>query len=79
MAKRAIKDWEEFHVVDVDQPLCERAVELAERHGLKTLDAIHLASALAISHDDLTFATWDRRLHAAAKAEGMKTLPTTLA
>ncbi len=51
---------------------------LAVQHGLKTLDAIHLASAMMIAADDLTFATWDRRLHAAAQAEGLTTLPASL-
>jgi hypothetical protein len=28
--------------------------------------------------DDLLFATWDRRLHAAAGAEGLKLIPETI-
>ena len=77
--RTARSDWASFNVVDVDgQPLCERAVELSGRHGLKTLDAIQLASALMLATDDLTFATFDRRLHAAAQAEGLATLPASL-
>lgn len=76
--RRARSDWDGFNVVDVDQPICERGVELAGRHGLKTLDAIQLASGLMLATPDLTFATFDRRLHAAAKAEGFETLPAEL-
>lgn len=79
LAKRARTDWEWFSVVELDHPLSERAVVMAARHGLNSLDAIHLASALAVATDDLTFATWDRRLHQAAAAEGLETLPATVA
>lgn len=78
LVRRAQKEWESFYVVEVAQPLCERAVAIAVKHGLRSLDAIHLASALAVATDDLIFATWDRQLHAAASAEGLRTLPASL-
>ena len=44
---------------------------------LKGADAIHLASALAFGRD-LVFTTWDRRLHRAARAEGLRVAPASL-
>lgn len=77
-ATRAVKrEWPAFEVVEVDQALTEHASELAMVHGLRTLDALHLAAALLVVDDDFSIATWDRRLHEAARAEGLTVLPTT--
>ena len=35
------------------------------------MDALDLAAALILPREDLLLATWDRRLHAAGKAEGL--------
>ncbi len=67
--------WEEFVVVDVDQAVAQHAVALAVYHGLRSADAIHLASALALPAAPLRFATWDRRLWDAARAVGLRTVP----
>lgn len=71
-------EWPRFEVLELSEPDAEAAAELAVSDGLGTLDAIHLASALTVTGDDLLFATWDRRLHAAAKARGLATLPEAL-
>jgi uncharacterized protein len=71
-------DWLSFEVVEVDASLCERAAELACATGLRSLDALHLAAALALPAEDLTVATWDRRLHRAAREHGLETLPAEL-
>jgi hypothetical protein len=42
------------------------------------MDALHLAAALMLPRDDLLLATWDRRLHAAAGAEGLALTPEKL-
>lgn len=55
-----------------------RARVLVERHDLSGADAVHLASALALEDPDLVLATWDRRLHAAAQAEGLRVAPATI-
>ena len=75
--ERVRSEWPRFQVLAVSQSVCERAVDLAGRRRLRSLDAIQLASAMTASHD-LTFATFDRRLHAAARAEGLTTLPASL-
>jgi len=78
-AIRAVSDeWPAFGVVEVDQPLVEHAAALAVDRDLRSLDSLHLAAALVLPGDDLVFATWDRRLHVAAGAEGLNRLPGRL-
>lgn len=76
--RRVEGEWQWFDVVDVDQALAERAATLALSHRLRALDALHLAAVLSLSASDVTFATWDARLHRAARAEGLATLPAKL-
>jgi uncharacterized protein len=71
-------DWQAFEVVEADQALCERAAELAQATGLRSLDAIHLAAALTLPSGGLVVATWDARLHRAARDHGLATLPASL-
>ena len=78
-AVRAVQtEWPAFAVIEVDQDLVERATELALAHELQSLDALHLAAALVLPREDLTVAVWDRRLHAAARAEGLELFPETV-
>lgn len=76
--KPILEEWPTFSVIEVDQRLVEDAAELAIEHQLRSLDALHLAAALVLPRDDLSFATWDRRLHAAAAACGLQTLPQAI-
>jgi len=55
-------------LVDVTPPLLRRAAALA-RPPLRAFDAIHLASALLVDADEML--VYDRRLAAAAQAEGL--------
>lgn len=73
------RDWIHFDVVELDDALADRAARLSIATGLRTLDALHLAAALSLGGDDVTFATWDVRLHRAAREHGLRTLPATLA
>ena len=78
-ATKAVRDeWAAFGVVEVDQSLVEHAAALCLDRDLRSLDSLHLASALLLPTDGLVFATWDRRLHAAAGAEGLRLLPEAL-
>jgi predicted nucleic acid-binding protein len=72
------EEWQAFGVVEVDQDLVEHASTLAVNRELRSLDALHLAAALVLPQNDLVMVTWDRRLHAAARAEGLGLLPTSL-
>lgn len=78
-ATRAVKEeWPAFGIIEVDQPLVEHAAMLALDHDLRSLDSLHLAAALVVERDDLRLATWDHRLHGAARAEGIEPLPESL-
>jgi predicted nucleic acid-binding protein len=76
--RRVVRDWSGFHVVELDQRLAEHAARLAVAHGLRSLDAIHLGAALRPSPDGHVVATWDVRLHGAARALRLLTLPEAL-
>ncbi len=75
---RVERDWIGCDVVELDRGLAEHAAQLAPSSGLRALDALHLAAALSLSTEGLLFATWDTRLHRAARAHGLRTLPATL-
>jgi hypothetical protein len=57
-------------LMDVTPPILKRAAALAP-DDLRTLDAIHLATALSVGIPDLDFLTCDRRLADAARAQGL--------
>jgi predicted nucleic acid-binding protein len=78
-AQAAREEWPAFGVIEVDQQLVESAAALAVERSLGSLDALHVAAALILPGDDLVFATWDRRLHAAAAEEGLTLIPDTIA
>jgi predicted nucleic acid-binding protein len=54
------------------------AADLAAEHDLSGADSVHLASLLALREMDLALVTWDRRLAAAAAAEGLPVVPGDL-
>lgn len=57
-------------MVRIDEPLLDRAADL-EPGDLRTLDAIHLASALQIGQDLGVMIAYDVQLKAAAQAYGL--------
>lgn len=67
--------WGSVQTMDVDLRLSARAGELASRHLLRGMDALHLATALEFADGPLpvSFATFDRALSGAARAEGLGT------
>lgn len=73
------REWDAIDVIEVDQRLVEEAADLSLHHDLRSLDALHLASALLLARHDLVVLTWDRRLHAAARSCGLRVLPEALA
>ena len=77
-AQSVIEEWSALAVVEVDQRLVEDAARLAVAHELRSIDAMHLAAALILPREDLVFATWDRRQHTAAGAEGLGLMPHTI-
>ena len=75
---RVESDWLAFDVIEVDRSLVDHAAELALATELRSLDALHLAAALVLPAEGLTVATWDSRLHRAARGQGLQTLPAAL-
>lgn len=77
-AQRFRSEWPQLDVIDLDQELAERAAELAIKEEIRTLDALHLASALRLPDGDRIIATWDHRLWLAAKRRGVEVMPERL-
>ena len=58
--------------ISITDDLLDAAGRLADP-GLRSLDAIHLATALHLGSGLSEFVTYDRRLHSAASAAGLAT------
>lgn len=79
--RRLNMDWDDYVRVELTPELAREAGNIAELHGLRGFDSIHLASGLWLrerSASGLAFAAYDRRLHAAAALAGMTTYPRRL-
>jgi predicted nucleic acid-binding protein len=69
------RDWADVASLAIDDETSERASELAEATGLRTLDALHVEAAeRAAAEDDLRMVTFDVRLAAAARSLGWTVL-----
>lgn len=73
------REWASFGVIEVDAALAEHAGDLTLAHGLRSVDALHLAAALLLPKEAVTVATWDVRLHRAARDNGLRVLPERIA
>ena len=64
-------DWGAYTLVEITEPLVRRAGLLAERHGLRGYDAVHLAAALEMARagGDVVVACFDERLRRAGRRE----------
>ena len=60
-------------VVELDQTLADEAALLGSP-GLRTLDALHLASALRIEQAITAFVAYDHRLAEAARSKGLQVI-----
>jgi predicted nucleic acid-binding protein len=65
--------YQELDLVELDDGLARRAGYLAELHGLRGYDAVHLAGADRVRDADLVVVAGDRALLAAATSEGIAT------
>ena len=64
-------------LLEVDEILVRRAGELAQRHGLRGYDAVHLAAADRLRDDTAVMVAGDRDLCTAARTLGMAVADTT--
>ena len=65
--------YHELDLVELDDGLARRAGHLAELHGLRGYDAVHLAAASRVRDPDLVLVAGDRALLAAAATERIAT------
>ncbi len=69
------EDWERYLVVQVTEPVCRTAGDLAEEHGLRAYDSVHLSSYTTLRLQrggDVRFSSFDRHLNRAAAAESRR-------
>lgn len=66
--------WAAVDRLDVAEPLVRRAGELAEAHGLRAYDAVHLASAEDLGDPEVVFVSADGKLLDAAGELGLTTI-----
>ena len=72
-------DWQQqYQIVEVTASIADQAMELAEKHGLRGYDAVHLAVAFTLQQmrelmelPPLTFVSADVQQLEAAAAEGL--------
>jgi len=68
------RDWDSLFVLKLTDALAKMAGNLAEKHGLRGYDSIHLASALELRKavaSLVLFSSSDARLGKAARMEGL--------
>jgi predicted nucleic acid-binding protein len=64
--------WQGVVAIELDEALEVEAAALARAHLISGADAVHLAAAVETG---AVLLTWDRRLAAAATAEGLTVIP----
>ena len=81
MREELERSWPVLFVIGVDESLAHRAGELAQRHRLRGMDAIHVASALDVAGalpTTVSFVSWDQDQREAARKEGLTIVPERL-
>ncbi len=71
------REWERYFVIPVTDSLIKSAGKLAETHGLRGYDALHLASADFFrekTNEPVIFGCWDSHLETAARRQGLQLL-----
>ena len=80
-AARAVDDLDaialQISYLEITAELAASAGDLAQTHGLRGYDAVHLASAALVNDDELVLVTGDRDLGQAARAIGLSVALTT--
>ena len=65
------EEWPAYLTLDATRALCREAGDLAEKHGLRGFDSIHLASFAEVARragaDSTRFSSFDDRLNQAAR------------
>lgn len=69
-----IADLDAFALISIDETVCRAAAEIGEQLAVRSLDAIHLASARRLLIPSLPFVTFDLRQAQAARSLGFTVL-----
>jgi uncharacterized protein len=67
-------DLDSMALVAVDEATCRAAAQIGEQLGVRSLDAVHLASAQRLAIPSLRFITFDLRQAQAARSLGFTVL-----
>lgn len=67
-------DLDAFALISCDEPVALAAADIGETLGVRSLDAIHLASAKRLQIPNLAFVTFDLRQAQAARSLGLTVL-----
>lgn len=67
-------DLDAMALINPDERIWRAAADIAMETGVRSLDAVHLASARMLEISDLTFCTFDLRLGQAARHLGFRVL-----
>lgn len=67
---RMIEEFEELEIINVIPEVISKSIILLEKNNIRTLDAIHISSAILWSPD--LFISADKRQLSAAKKAGLK-------
>jgi hypothetical protein len=70
--------WESMRLIELNAEIGKNAGAIARSSMLRGADSVHLASAMAVGFDDLIVAVWDRQLHAASIAVGLRVVPAEI-
>jgi hypothetical protein len=70
--------WEAMRLIELNAEIGKNAGAIARSSMLRGADSVHLASAMAVGFDDLIVAVWDRQLHAASIAVGLRVVPAEI-
>lgn len=68
------KDWEDYMRIHITEEVVTQAGDLAEKHGLRGFDAIHLSSAIALREESslpVLFSCSDKKLQTASRRENL--------
>ena len=72
--RNAEQDFDAMALMDCDGTTCTAAAVIGETLGVRSLDAVHLASAQRLMIDSLGFVTFDLRQGQAARSLGLRVL-----
>jgi predicted nucleic acid-binding protein len=72
--RQLTSDFEAFALVSCEESVASLAAEIGETLGVRSLDAIHLATAKRLQIPDLSFVTFDLRQAQAARSLGLQVL-----